>query len=303
MQKDIRILPAVKLDPFPPLPYYYGMANRKTGKRSLGRAKRVPVATAFWVLFFIVLITSFFILVAAIKINSRDFFADRKIFREKIAEPTEAPAELPESGKPPVSAQRPQPATPTAAPTAPPAPQITEKPEEKPPAPVQNPPRQQSSPQETASVNVIETRPPEDKPAETRESGVYFMQTNRSGAIQQLTKVSRRLKVSDSPLFDSLNTLFAGPTAEEKTRDLASFIPPASRIISVRVQGNTAYININDEFQFNTFGREGADAQLRQIVWTATEFPNIHNVQILIEGEIVETLSEGTVIGSPLARY
>jgi spore germination protein GerM len=53
---------------------------------------------------------------------------------------------------------------------------------------------------------------------------------------------------------------------------------------------------------FNGYGAEGYVAQLRQIVWTATEFPNIHDVQILIEGRRIEFLGESIRIGRPISR-
>jgi spore germination protein GerM len=70
----------------------------------------------------------------------------------------------------------------------------------------------------------------------------------------------------------------------------------------VRIEGNTALISFNEEFQYNSLGREGCEAQLKQIVWTATEFPNIHNVQILINGKKVDFLSEGINVTYPIGR-
>jgi spore germination protein GerM len=128
------------------------------------------------------------------------------------------------------------------------------------------------------------------------------MQAGRGGMDLQLVKTDRRLRVSDSPLLDSLNALLAGPSADERNRGLISFIPPDTRIISALVRGNTAYLNFNEEFQYNTYGREGSAAQIRQIIWTATEFGNIHNVQFLIEGNRQDFLAEGVMIGSPIGR-
>ena len=102
--------------------------------------------------------------------------------------------------------------------------------------------------------------------------------------------------------MDSLNSLLAGPNADEKRRGLMSLIPANTKIISATVRGNTAYINFNDEFLFNTYGVEGYAAQIRQIVWTATEFSNVSDVQILIEGRRIDYLGEGIWIGSPLSR-
>jgi len=103
-------------------------------------------------------------------------------------------------------------------------------------------------------------------------------------------------------MMDSLNALLAGPTADERRRGLLNLIPPNTIIISATVRGNTAYINFNENFMFNTYGIEGYAAQLRQIIWTATEFSNVNDVQILVEGRRIDYLGEGIWIGSPISR-
>jgi spore germination protein GerM len=79
-------------------------------------------------------------------------------------------------------------------------------------------------------------------------------------------------------------------------------IPPGSRLLSVTIRGETAYISFSEEFQFNTYGAEGYASALRQVVWSVTEFSNIKDVQILIEGRRVDYLGEGIWIGSPVSR-
>jgi spore germination protein GerM len=103
-------------------------------------------------------------------------------------------------------------------------------------------------------------------------------------------------------MLDALTALLQGPTTEEQRRGLVSLIPAGSRILSATVRGNTAYISFSEEFQYNTYGVEGYAAQLKQVVWTATEFSTVQDVQILIEGRRVDYLGEGIWIGSPLSR-
>jgi len=99
-----------------------------------------------------------------------------------------------------------------------------------------------------------------------------------------------------------LNALLAGPTAEELSKGLLNLIPKNTRILSAIVRGNTAYISFSEDFLFNTFGVEGYVAQLRQIVWTVTEFQNVKDVQILVDGRRLDYLGEGIWIGSPISR-
>jgi len=102
---------------------------------------------------------------------------------------------------------------------------------------------------------------------------------------------------------DALNALAAGPSPEERKKGYSSLIPAGTKLLSATVRGTTAYLSFNDQFQFNSFGIEGYAAQLRQIVWTATEFDSVKDVQFLIEGRRVDYLgAEGIFIGSPVGR-
>jgi spore germination protein GerM len=145
--------------------------------------------------------------------------------------------------------------------------------------------------------------PPVPQPAAAarQERGIYFTRIDAEGTILR-TRVVRRLPASDSPLMDGLQALMTGPSADEEQRGLRSLIPPATRLLSVIVRGSTAYISLSEDFQYNTFGVEGYAAQLRQVIWTATEFSNVKDVQILIEGRRIDYLGEGIWIGGPLNR-
>jgi spore germination protein GerM len=241
----------------------------------------------FWVLFFIVLITIFFILLPMVRKGIN--MPPKQIITEQPA-PEETPVPEPSAQEP-----RSQPTPPEKAPEKPPAATAKETPPEK-PAPEKPPASPPSSPPGQTSPQ------PERKPVETRDRSIYFMQESRGSADLALVKVTRKLAVSDSPQLDSLNALLAGPTAEERNRGLINFIPQNTRIISAQVINNTVFLNFNEDFRYNTFGREGGAAQLKQIVWTATEFPNVHNVQIQIEGKTVDFLIEGITIRNPIGR-
>ena len=130
---------------------------------------------------------------------------------------------------------------------------------------------------------------------------MYFVQVDRSGYISRV-QANRRLPVSDSPLTDVVQALIAGPNADEKSKGLISLIPPATKLLSASIRGNTAYLSFNEEFQYNTYGVEGYAGQVRQIVYTVTEFSNVADVQILIEGRRIDYLGEGVWVGSPINR-
>jgi spore germination protein GerM len=136
---------------------------------------------------------------------------------------------------------------------------------------------------------------------QTLEQVLYFLTVDDDGTILR-SKVTRRIPVSGTPLLDTMNTLIAGPTQGEERRGMISLIPPGTKILNAAIEGSTARISFSEEFQYNTAGMEGFAAQLTQVIWTATEFPNVRDVQILIEGNRIDHLGEGVPIWNPLSR-
>ena len=201
------------------------------------------------------------------------------------------------------------PAQPTPAPSAQPSAPVqpTPAPAAQPATTAQQPARQPQATQPAATTtqpatpSVTTPAPANQNQAEARERALYFIHVDRGGSILR-EKVSRGIPVSDSPMTDTIEAVIAGPNSKEKSDGLISLVPPNTRILSATVRGDTAYISFSEDFQYNTYGVEGYAAQLRQIVFTVTEFPNVKNVQILIEGRRVDYLGEGIWIGSPLNR-
>jgi len=139
-------------------------------------------------------------------------------------------------------------------------------------------------------------------PSRTRSARLWFAKLDVDGAIE-LAPVSRSLPAGDSPLRDNLVALLAGPTAGEAGAGVVSFLPAGTVVRSVTVKGDTATIDFSEQFRFNPLGIDGLRAQLRQVVWAATEFPTVSRVQVLIEGKRVDYLApEGAAVGSPLGR-
>jgi len=292
------------------------VATEKTsGRRSQNRQKNghsLQLAAAFWLIFIVVLLGIFLVQRETIKKNYNTL-ANR--LNLPVWGQSSSADETPENTQSPSDTTPQPPTTPDPAPTPPPAnqpavqsPAANQTPPNQPPAqppavnqtPPKPPPAQPPAANQTPA-NQPAAQPPAAKPPETRERGIYFTRVDADDTIQRI-RVSRNIPVSDSPMVDSLNALLAGPTAEEKRRGLISLIPANTKIRSATVRGSTAYISFSEEFQFNTSGKEGYAAQLREIIWTVTEFPTVNDVQFLIEGRRVDYLAEGIYIGSPVSR-
>jgi spore germination protein GerM len=290
----------------------------RNNPRSRTKRGKKPVWLIFWLFFFIVIICLFVANWENIRNNIQKTGVKERLFNQPEAEqqvpqPETAPETVPEAAPPPADNETTGPAAdqnPAAGPAVPVIPVSGDSGETPAASGVSDAAETESQPGPAGTPS--EPPPgqlPSGQPAGSsgeearRERGLYFMQIDRDGTILR-TRVTRTLAVSDSPMLDVLQVLLQGPSEEEQRRGLISLIPPDTRIISrnTTVRGNTAYINFSEDFMFNTYGVEGYAAQLRQIVWTVTEFSNVTNVQILIEGRRIDYLGEGIWIGSPIGR-
>lgn len=189
-----------------------------------------------------------------------------------------------------------------APPAAPPVPETSAGTGETSPLP-EIPAAQPQIPVARDTAQEIRQTPERNEQAASRsvERYVYMIRLDRDGDLAA-ARVERSLPSSDSPMQDALEAAIKGPSALETKRNLLSLIPRTVKILGATVRGSTAYINFNEDFLFNTYGIEGYAGQLRQVVWTATEFSNVKDVQILIDGKRMDYLGEGIWIGSPLSR-
>jgi len=275
-----------------------------------GMGNRMPVSAAFWIFLLIVMVIAFFMLLPRLGIGSRESGVEnREQITDNREQGTDERKEKKEEGRKEDEGtnsnskeqvanskerdKREEEKKPQGEKTAAPEQKETEK---KPQAEKPVTPAQPSTPPAQPAT-------PPVKPVETRDRSIYLIQKTNDGAPLVLVKVNRKLNVTNTPLQDGINALLAGPTPDEIMRGMENLVPEGSRLLSARVEGSTAVLDFNQEFRYNPRGSEGCAAQIKQIVWTATEFPNVKDVQFLIEGRKVDFLSEGVVINRPIERY
>lgn len=180
-------------------------------------------------------------------------------------------------------------------------PEVTLKTEEKPAASQKTAQAKPANEEKPAKNQQQEKTKPAPEPApSTIKAKICFVAIDSEGPV--VRKIVSRSVHKDSPMGDALNQLISGPSAGEEKTGCRTLIPAGTRLLSASIKNGVAILNFSEEFQFNQFGAEGSLAQLMQVVYTATEFSTVKSVQILIEGQKKDYLTEGVWIGSPLNR-
>lgn len=150
--------------------------------------------------------------------------------------------------------------------------------------------------------NDISIKSNDQQKTKIKTGKVFFGKINNDDKIK-IVGVERDVSYFDAPLTETLKVLLQGPTSKEKNYDIITNIPQNTRLLSVSVKDNVAYINFSKEFEYNGFGKESSIAQIKQVVYTATEFSNVKYVQFLIDGKVKKYLGgEGLTISRPLSR-
>lgn len=279
------------------------MAQRKSASRSRSKSAQTKPGAGclIWLVLLLVTLLLFVINWERIQETLKTTRFVEALGDRSASERTEDPPAVPE--EPPAS---PRAAEPDAGPASQGDAEASREPVE--PVPDQAAPAAPpSAPAVVAPPPAVATHPaPAAGPVEqvnaTRIVSLFFVRVDADGMVTR-HEVKRTVGSSDSPLTDALNALLEGPTTDELSRDLISLVPSGTKLLSAQVRGSTAYLNFNDAFMINPYAIEGYAAQLKQIVYTATSFGTVKDVQFLIEGEKRDYLGgEGVYIGKPLSR-
>jgi germination protein M len=102
-------------------------------------------------------------------------------------------------------------------------------------------------------------------------------------------------------LADALSALLDGPDGTDPAHGaLSSAIPDGSELIEVTMDGSTAVIDLTESFASGG-GSASMFARLAQLTFTATQFSEVDDVRLLLDGEEVTTFSsEGIELDLPI---
>ncbi len=102
-----------------------------------------------------------------------------------------------------------------------------------------------------------------------------------------------------SSIEAAVRALLTGPTPVETKREITTQIPAGSPLRSVGLDGNLVTIDLGEKFASGT-NVESLSARVAQVVLTATRFPNVRFVRLLVKGGTPLGLFPGIVTRYPL---
>ncbi len=131
---------------------------------------------------------------------------------------------------------------------------------------------------------------------------LFFVRHIQKTDQLSLVKVKRTINSTGTPLKHTMNLLLNGPSQEEEKKGIISVFWSGTQLKSVKILKNVAYLDFNANIETGV-GISMLQARLYQIVYTATQFPEVTKVRILINGKRKSTFSiEGLSIKNPLGR-
>jgi hypothetical protein len=126
-----------------------------------------------------------------------------------------------------------------------------------------------------------------DQATPSEDVQVYFVRYGGPAAVHRLVPPGPSLARG------ALEALLKGTTGTESAAGYASAIPPGAKLANFTVVDGAATVDLvgpfedilRDKFTDSGSGARQRQALLEQIVWTLTQFPEISNVQVSLNGE------------------
>ncbi len=137
-------------------------------------------------------------------------------------------------------------------------------------------------------------------PEISQDITLYFSDSQAMYLIPEKRSIKIAKDADQAALVEeAVKQLIAGP----KNTDLIATFPPETRVLDVKIEDSIAVINFSEELRSKHWGGStGEMMTLGSLANTLTELEGIKGVQILLNGEKVESLLGHMDARSPLQR-
>lgn len=135
----------------------------------------------------------------------------------------------------------------------------------------------------------------ENDEVKMEEITLYFMKVTETAFLTE-----EEVREVEGPVDPEIigQELLKGPESEELDR----IIPEDTKLLGVEVENSTAYVDFSKEILDAELGSEAENVLVTSIVWSFTELPEVDAVQILVEGDKVDSIAGHIEIAEPLTR-
>lgn len=123
---------------------------------------------------------------------------------------------------------------------------------------------------------------------------LYFVNTNGYLQAEQ-----RTVKKTPGIARQAIYELCRGP----QSQSLAATLPDGTRLLDINIKDGLCTVNFSRELVAKHSGGSGAEnATVYSIVNTLTQFSSINQVQILVEGQVVDSIAGHLDVSVPITR-
>jgi hypothetical protein len=129
-----------------------------------------------------------------------------------------------------------------------------------------------------------------------QEVTLYFMETTDTAFLA--AGEPRLFQQADLTVGNLMTELLAGP----QSGTLSRVIPSNVTLLDASVVDGIAYVDFSGELAQINVGAEVENVLVTSIVWTLVQLNDVDAVQILVEGEVIESLAGHVTINEPLTR-
>ena len=131
----------------------------------------------------------------------------------------------------------------------------------------------------------------------TKEYVVYRVQKNGEEIlIPEKVRYAPGKKTREEAALEAL--IHTDPVSKQ----LMNLFPPGTDVHSVKVSGDTATVDFNQNFASRGQGSYNERMMVNTVVCTLTEFPEIKKVKFLVDGKEIDTISGHMDLLDPLTR-
>ena len=163
--------------------------------------------------------------------------------------------------------------------------------------------RTSAPPSASASASPDASPSPAESPSAVTPTGtaaraVYYLRDTHTGP--RLYREFHRRAATTGVVRDAVTAMLTEPPAD---KDYTSLWAPGTQVRGARIEGSTAVVDLSKEASTGRGGAAFEAASLQQLVYTVTAAaPSVTSVQLLVEGNRVESLWGHVDTSKPMTR-